>query len=71
MKGYSIEGLTRIIYRYLPPEVGELVIYYLWLVIPFYRQLQLLVFSENLGSTECWLPLIESSLLWGTSHNKP
>jgi len=28
-KGYSTTGNTKIIYRYLPKEVGELLIYYL------------------------------------------
>ena len=34
-KGYSIVGSTKIIHRYLPKEVGELLVYYLWLVLPF------------------------------------
>jgi hypothetical protein len=41
-KGYSITGSTKIIYRYLPKEVGELLVYYLWLMRPFYRKLELL-----------------------------
>ena len=36
-KGYSITGSTKIIYRYLPPEVSELLIYYLQLVVPFVK----------------------------------
>ena len=38
-KGYSITGTTKIIHRYLPSEVGELLIYYVWLVVPFLDQL--------------------------------
>jgi hypothetical protein len=34
-KGYSISGNTKIIHQYLPKEVGLLLMYYLWLVIPF------------------------------------
>jgi superfamily II DNA helicase RecQ len=34
-KGYSISGSTKIIHRYLPREVGELFVYYMWLVLPF------------------------------------
>lgn len=34
-KGYNITGSTKIIYRYLPKEVSELLVYYLWLVLPF------------------------------------
>ena len=39
-KGYSITGSTKIIHRYLPKEVGELLVYYLWLVRPLVEQLQ-------------------------------
>jgi hypothetical protein len=28
-KGYSISGSVKIIYRYLPREVGELIVYYI------------------------------------------
>lgn len=41
-KGYSTTGNTKIIHRYLPKEVGELVVYYLWLVQPFCRKLEML-----------------------------
>jgi hypothetical protein len=71
MKGYSVEESTRIIHRYLPPEVGELLIYYLWLVVPFCRQLQLIASPGNMGFTNVWLPPVESSLLWGSSLSKP
>lgn len=40
-KGYSVTGLTKIIHRYLPKEIGELLVYYLWLVLPFYLALEL------------------------------
>jgi hypothetical protein len=33
-KRYSIQGCTKIIHHYLPKEVSELVVYYLWLVLP-------------------------------------
>lgn len=34
-KGYHVTGTTKIIHRYLPRKVGELLIYHLWLVRPF------------------------------------
>ena len=34
-KGYAMSGDVKIIFRYLPREVGELVVWYLWLVLPF------------------------------------
>lgn len=46
-KGYSVTGSTKIIHRYLPKEVGELLVYYLWLVHPFYRKLELLALRRQ------------------------
>jgi RecQ family ATP-dependent DNA helicase len=34
-KGYQVSGEMKIIHRYLPREVGELVVWYLWLVLPW------------------------------------
>lgn len=34
-KGYAMSGDIKIIHRYLPREVGELMVWYLWLVLPF------------------------------------
>jgi hypothetical protein len=34
-KGYNVSGDVKIIHRYLPREVGELLVYYIWLVLPF------------------------------------
>jgi hypothetical protein len=39
-KGYRSSGNIKIIHRYLPREIGELLIYYLWLIQPFYKKLQ-------------------------------
>ena len=58
-KGYSIAGSTKIIHRYLPTEVSELLVYYLWLVIPFCRQIQLLALEVE-DEVTC------SSFLWAT-----
>jgi hypothetical protein len=46
-KGYSTTGNIKIIYRYLPKEVGELLIYYLWLVQPFCRKLEMLALRRR------------------------
>jgi hypothetical protein len=40
-KGYSTTGNTKVFHRYLPKEVGELLIYYLWLVQPICRKLEM------------------------------
>ena len=39
-KGYSVSNSTKIIHRYLPEPVGELLVYYLWLVLPFWQTIQ-------------------------------
>jgi hypothetical protein len=39
-KGYSISNTTKIIHRYLPKAVSELVVYYLWLILPFREALE-------------------------------
>jgi hypothetical protein len=46
-KGYNITGSTKIIHRYLPKEVSELLVYYLWLVLPFWQQLDILVYKRR------------------------
>lgn len=46
-KGYNIGGNTKIIHRYLPQEVGELVVWYLWLVEPFQRQLEVAIEGKS------------------------
>lgn len=47
-KGYSISGSTKIIHRYLPREVGELLVYYLWLVVPLLERIKIRVFRKPL-----------------------
>jgi hypothetical protein len=39
---YAATNSTKIIHRYLPSEIGELLVYYLWLVVPFEEQLHIL-----------------------------
>ena len=46
-KGYSVTGSTKIIHRYLPQVVGELLVYYLWLVLPFRQQLELVALHRH------------------------
>lgn len=36
-RGYRSRGDIKIIDQYLPREVGELLVYYLWLFLPFRR----------------------------------
>jgi hypothetical protein len=54
-KGYNITGSTKIIHRYLPREVSELLVYYLWLVLPFWQKLDVLVYKrKDPPSTFLW-----------------
>lgn len=54
-KGYSITGNTKIIHRYLPKAVGELLVYYLWLIQPFCRKLEMLALRRrDLPSPFVW-----------------
>jgi hypothetical protein len=54
-KGYTCTGSTKIIHRYLPKELSELVVYYLWIIHPFLRELDLLIpGSKPLGSSFLW-----------------
>ncbi|KAI7722752.1 hypothetical protein KC353_g226 [Hortaea werneckii] len=54
-KGYTTSGNTKIIHRYLPKEVGELLVYYLWMIQPLCRKLELLVLRRrDLPSPFLW-----------------
>ena len=55
-KGYSSSQKVKVIHRYVPQEVGEMVVYYLWLVEPFVRQLQMMARDQGVFSTFMWEP---------------
>ena len=38
-KGYSTSSRLKEVYRFLPNEVGLLLVYYLLLVLPFYKDI--------------------------------
>lgn len=46
-RGYNVTGTLKIIQRYLPKEVSELLIYYLRLVISFWQYLGVLVYQRK------------------------
>jgi hypothetical protein len=46
-KGYAVTGSTKIIHRYMPNQVGELLIYYMWLVLPFWQKLDVLALHRT------------------------
>ena len=55
-KGYSKSGEAKIIHRYLPQEVGKLLVYHLWLVEPFVHMLRWEVRGEFDFSKYLWEP---------------
>jgi hypothetical protein len=52
---YNKTGV-KVIHRYVPREVSELVVYYLWLVQPFVRALQKMVFDQKEYRAFIWEP---------------
>lgn len=40
-KGYQLSGRAKVIYRFLPYELGVLLVRYLAVVLPFAQQLEL------------------------------
>jgi hypothetical protein len=49
-KGYRSSGNIKIIHRYLPQEIGELLVYYLWLIQPFHKKLQFQAYGKQCHS---------------------
>jgi hypothetical protein len=62
-KGYKVSGDVKIIHRYLPREVGELLVYYMWLVLPFQQQLEAMVWKKESMSSHMW-PADPSGRKW-------
>jgi superfamily II DNA helicase RecQ len=53
-KGYAVSGDVKVIHRYLPREVGELLVWYLWLVLPFQQRLEAMVWEKEAISSHLW-----------------
>jgi superfamily II DNA helicase RecQ len=66
-KGYNVSGDVKIIHRYLPREVGELVVWYLWLVLPFQQRLEALVWEKEAVSSHMW-PADPNGRKWTTER---
>ena len=66
-KGYNVSGDVKIIHRYLPREVGELVVWYMWLVLPFQQRLEALVWEKEAVSSHMW-PADPSGRKWTTDR---
>lgn len=53
-KGYNITGHTKIIHRYLPRELGDVLIRYLWVVVPFCQAIQARAIGHKHASPFLW-----------------
>ncbi|KAF5487470.1 hypothetical protein CGCS363_v013910 [Colletotrichum siamense] len=53
-KGYRTTGQAKVIHRYLPREVGELIIWYLWLILPFWQEVQGIMHEASGYSAFIW-----------------
>jgi RecQ family ATP-dependent DNA helicase len=58
-KNYRQTGKMKIIHRYLPREVGELLLRYLWLVLPFWQSIQSVIEKADKLSPFIWSDAIE------------
>jgi RecQ family ATP-dependent DNA helicase len=53
-KGFSRSERLKVIQRFLPREIGTLFVYYLWLVVPFWEELQVNVMGKEELSPSVW-----------------
>jgi hypothetical protein len=61
-KNIGQTGKSKVIYRYLLREVGELVVYYLWFASPFWYQINGVVYGKaEEVSAYVWEPRPEKS----------
>ncbi len=55
-KGTSMSQKVKIIYRYVPREVGEMIVRSMWLLDPWVKQLQAMVCGQTKFSSFMWEP---------------
>ncbi|KAJ5205115.1 hypothetical protein N7472_001563 [Penicillium cf. griseofulvum] len=70
-KGFYTRNDTKLIYRYLPREVGELLVRYLWLVLPFLKRLQVLTLEQTPTRTAeayIWAPDPSTGRVWSSGR---
>jgi hypothetical protein len=53
-KGFSRSERLKVIQRFLPREIGTLFVYYLWLVVRFWEELQVNVLGRVALSPSVW-----------------
>ena len=68
-KGFQMSGDVKIIHRYLPREVGELVVWYLWLALPFIQRMEAMLWEKATISDHMW-PADADGKKWTTDRMK-
>ncbi|KAG6998077.1 hypothetical protein FocnCong_v013627 [Fusarium oxysporum f. sp. conglutinans] len=53
-KGFRQSDSIKVIHRYLPREVGELLVWYIWLVLPFWQNVQGRIKKKRRQSAFLW-----------------
>ncbi|CAG8283084.1 unnamed protein product [Penicillium salamii] len=66
-KGFYASNDTKVIHRYLPQEVGELVVWYLWLVLPFVQRLE--AYQRKVRGVEGHSRANRQAFLWPPDPN--
>ena len=69
-KGYKKGRRTKIVHRYVPQEVGEIAVYYMWLVEPFVRSLPVLARQQLEGCPWLWQPRPEDRWSHGEAEDE-
>jgi RecQ family ATP-dependent DNA helicase len=59
-KGYRNTGQAKVIHRYLPREIGELLVWYMWLILGFWQEVQGIIKDADRRSPFLWADEIVS-----------
>ncbi|PNP44455.1 hypothetical protein TGAMA5MH_03801 [Trichoderma gamsii] len=59
-KNFQQSDQVKIIHRFMPPEVGELLVWYVWLVLPFWQNVQGMIKRSTFRSAYVWADEITS-----------
>lgn len=59
-KNFQQSDQVKIIHRFMPPEVGELLVWYVWLVLPFWQNVQGIIKRSTFRSAYIWADEITS-----------
>jgi superfamily II DNA/RNA helicase len=69
-KNIGSTGKSKVVYRYLPREVGELLVYYLWFVLPFWKKIESLVSTRPIKTASAYIWEPEREKEWEMPQRK-